>query len=162
MHPPKIGEILMDKGLLTLGQVEQVLARQLKDTRLFGQIAADTFGLDEATLCRTVAEQFLIEATHVNLATEPWDPDALRAVAAHDAWTYRALPLRYERGELLVATSIYELPNAIGLLDREVYRNYRFVIADAHVLETTIQERYAQRTRPGFDRNPDVHVNAAG
>jgi len=40
-----------------------VLARQLKDTRLFGQIAADTFGLDEATLCRTVAEQFLIEAT---------------------------------------------------------------------------------------------------
>jgi len=160
MKPAKLGELLLDKDVLSLQQVERVLARQLYDARPFGQIAADEFSIDISVVLRTLAEQLLPDAERVNLQAEPSTEEALRTLAAHDAWGHRALPLRYERGELVVATSEYELPNAIALLDREVYRDYRVVIADAHVLQQALMERYGNRGA-GF-RNRETAHHLAG
>jgi len=161
MQVPKLGEILIDQGVLTYEQVTRVLARQMYDDRPFGQIAADAFDIEERVIWQTVAEQVLMNAESVNISTETWTKEALRAISAHDAWTYRLLPLRYEHGELVIATSAYELPGALSLIEREVYDNHRIVIADAKVLEQTIAERYA--TAHGKPDKPEVPwMNGSG
>lgn len=144
MSDRKIGMLLVQRGVLSESQVQLILERQKQLHKPFGKIAHEQFGVDERDVWAAWAQQVGFFCQHVDLACEPNDPATLDVIDAQHAWQHHALPLRYESGELVVATTITDLPEAMTLLQRTLGHGspVRFVIPDRRQLEQFIIKRY--------------------
>ena len=143
MNAQRIGNILIERGLLDATQVNQVLAQQQTNSRPFGKLSAELFGLDEHDIYHALADQILSHSIQeVNLVNETIDHDCLAILSAHDAWDYLVLPLRMENHELICATTVETLPQAIGLMQRAVDMPFKFVVTEIRPLEQFIAEQY--------------------
>ena len=142
MHSESIGTFLIERGTLTGKQVAQVLARQREEHRPFGQVAEDMFGVSVSDLAEALAEQLVSKCPWINLIEEQLDEQCLNMIEARDAWESLVLPMRYEGDELLCATTMETLPNAIELIQRAVAEPFRLAIVDIRLLEQFIAERY--------------------
>ncbi|MFN3168920.1 MAG: hypothetical protein ACE37H_17870 [Phycisphaeraceae bacterium] len=138
-----IGQILIQQGVLTSEQVDLALAEQLGTETPLGRIAQDLFGVSEMSVVMALAEQVGMRSPHASLATERFDPQCLRMISAREAWDRLILPIRWEDGELLVATTIETLPAAIELLQAKLDCPYHFAIAEMRPLEEFIASLYA-------------------
>lgn len=143
MDSDLIGQILIGQGVLDAGQVEQVLLRQAEREQPFGRIAQDLFGISEGCVLSALAEQVAMRSPEASLATEHFDPQVLRLISAQDAWDRLVLPIRWEDGELLVATTEETLPAAIELLSARLDVPFHFAIAEMRPLEEFIANLYA-------------------
>ena len=137
-----LGRMLVKRGLLASGQIEEVLEQQRHDERSFARIASDLYGLDEAELWGACAAEVRYECPEVNLARETIDPSCQNVISATEAWDSLVLPLRMIDGELLCATTEETLPSALKLIQRRAAVPFRFVIAEIRPLEQFIAERY--------------------
>lgn len=142
MHAERIGSILVQRGTLTESQVKQVLARQRRDERPFGQLAEAMFRIPLSEIAEALADQILADSPSIKLVDERLDEACLGVIAAADAWEALVLPMRIEAGQLLCATTVETLPNAIELVQRSVSTPFRFAIVDIRLLEQFIAERY--------------------
>lgn len=143
MSDRKIGKILVQRGVLNGDEVEVILDVQQREHKPFGKIAYEQFGVDEREVWGAWAEQVGYFCQRVDLACEPNDPAVLDLVSAHQAWSYHALPLRYEDGELVVASTITDLPEAKTLMEQRLDgKPVRFVIPERRQLEQFIIRRY--------------------
>jgi len=97
----KLGEILLDRGLLTRPQLEQALAHTTGG-RLGETLVALGFVTPEQ-VARGMAEQFNLP--FVALRDLSFDPDAVRLLNARTARRYRAVPVACEGKKLKIATS---------------------------------------------------------
>lgn len=142
MHTDRIGSLLVDRGILTEGQVQQVLGQQVVDERPFGAIAASLFAIPLRDIAVALAEQIMMDCPYVNLVQETLDDDALGLITAKDAWDNLVLPLRIDDGTLVCATTDETLASAIELVQSNIPMPFRFVIADIRLLEQFIAEKY--------------------
>ena len=101
----RIGELLVSKGVLSPEQAEQIVREQTESSRPFGYLAEKLFGVDPKVVEQAWVDQYLSYDTVIDLTVEPVDPDALVSLSRRQAWQFRILPLRYEHGQLLAATS---------------------------------------------------------
>lgn len=138
-----IGQILIQQGVMTCEQVDQALAEQVGTEVPLGQVAQDLFGVSEMSVLMALAEQIGMRSPHATLATEQFDPQCLRMISAKDAWDRLVLPIRWDEGELLCATTIETLPAAIDLLQAKLDHPYHFAIAEMRPLEEFIASLYA-------------------
>ncbi|MEM1356323.1 MAG: hypothetical protein AAGC44_16135 [Planctomycetota bacterium] len=144
MDSDLIGQILVQQGVLTTEQVEQVVLRQTEREQPFGRIAQELFGISEACVLSALAEQVALRSPDASLATETFDPQVLRLISAKDAWDRLILPIRWDDdGELLVATTEETLPAAIELLSARLDVPFHFAIAEMRPLEEFIANLYA-------------------
>ncbi len=60
MTKKRLGELLVDEGLITEQQVQEVLAEQKKTKGLFGEILVSKSYVTESDIARTIARQFSI------------------------------------------------------------------------------------------------------
>ena len=60
MTKKRLGELLVDEGLITEEQVQEVLAEQKKTRGLFGEILVSKAYVTESDIARTIARQFSI------------------------------------------------------------------------------------------------------
>ncbi len=60
MTKKRLGELLVDEGLITEQQVQEVLAEQKKKGELFGEILVSKSYVTESDIARTIARQFSI------------------------------------------------------------------------------------------------------
>ena len=98
----QIGDILLDQGLITSGQLEQALAEQTKGEKRLGRVLIDLGIVREAELVAALARQ--LGMTFVDLADYQVDPTAAALLPEQVARRYRALPIGYQDdGRLLVA-----------------------------------------------------------
>lgn len=138
-----IGQIMIEQGVLDAEQVGQVLANQREREQPFGRIAQDLFGISEVCVLTALAEQVALRSPEASLATEHFDPQALRLISAKDAWDQLVLPIRWEDGELLCATTEETLPAAIAMLSAQLDCPFHFAIAEMRPLEEFIANLYA-------------------
>lgn len=138
-----IGQILVDHGVLTLEQVDQALAIQAEREAPLGRVAEDLFGISRLSVIEALAEQVAVRAPQASLATEQFDPQCLRMISAKEAWDRLILPIRWDRGELLCATTVETLPAAIELLQVKLDCPFHFAIAEMRPLEEFIASLYA-------------------
>ena len=148
-----IGQVLVQRGLLTREQVKRVLQAQQAEPqrRPFGLIAGELCDLDEDDLMDALADQAARRSPSTRLARERIDPGCLTLIEPHEAWDHAVLPLRIERGTLICATTYETLPAAMRLLQRRIYLPFRFVIAEIAPLEGFIAERYRYEGVPVAD-----------
>lgn len=143
----RLGEVLVARGLLTEEQRARILDVQASSGRPFGVLAEQMFGVSPRDVEQAWAEQFARGAERIDASATVPAPDALASIERRQAWQFRVLPLRFEHGELVIATDACSLPRAMRFTGWRVGSACRFVIAEPDVLSTALQTFYPM---PGF------------
>ncbi|MEO0474700.1 MAG: hypothetical protein AAF085_01845 [Planctomycetota bacterium] len=138
-----IGHILVEQGVLTPSQVDRALQVQAEREAPLGRIAEQLFDIERATVIEALAEQVVMRAPDAALANEQFDQQCLGMLSAQQAWDNLILPIRWEDGELLCATTVETLPGAIELLQQKLDCPFHFAIAEMRPLEEFIASLYA-------------------
>ncbi len=145
MPGKRIGALLMRRGLLTAEQVDAILTEQKHAHQPFGKLAHEMFGVPEREIWDAWAQQVGHLCPRVDLAVEPNDAHVLGLITSDEASRIRALPLRFEYGELVCATTVIDLPEAAATLQQRTRAPIRFVIAERMQLDRYVAQRYAAR-----------------
>ena len=100
--PKKLGERLLEQGLLTPEQLRIALELQKRTSRLLGEILLDLGFVEEAAVSslfsKDLGTSFLASLEGISV-----DPEALRLVSKTWALEHRVLPLSLEDNEIVVA-----------------------------------------------------------
>ena len=143
MENDRIGQIMIELSILSQEQVDQVLATQSEQPAPFGHVAEKMFGIGERAIHLALADQVARRAPLATLCQETFDPKALQLLSAREAWDTLVLPIRWEDGVLLCATTVETLTSAIDLLQRKYDQPYRFTLAEMRPIEEFIASMYA-------------------
>ncbi len=130
----RIGEVLIQRGVLSRPQVERVLEEQQVRHRPFGELAETLFGIDPTDIEHAWVEQYTRITRHVNVRTERVDPEAMRLIDRRQAWQFRVLPLRFDGRELMVATTADNLCRALRFVSRCLTTPCYLVLTEAQSL----------------------------
>lgn len=102
----RLGDILLDQGGVTREQLDQALALQREDPRELGEILLSLGHVTAGDLARALARRLHLDYVNIAALTpEEVDPDATRVLDEKTMRRYKALPLRVENGNLVVAMS---------------------------------------------------------
>ena len=141
----KIGEYLVQKGLITAKQLEQALAEQEKTGELLGRILTKKGWIDEKTLYRAVAERegmgFLADAEGL----EP-DPAVASYLLRSDALRYQAIPVEEKNGEVTVVLGD---PRHKDEVEKLLKRKARFLLAPPATWDALFKKVYPEHRRLG-------------
>jgi len=103
-HELRLGDILIEKGVISKEDLEQALVEQEKSGKLLGKILLNKGLIDEKELYQALAEQdgveFLEKTDHLEPATE-----ATSLFLRTDALRYHAIPVRFNDGVVEVVAS---------------------------------------------------------
>lgn len=99
----RLGEILIEKGLLTQQQLDAAVKEQQKTQEVLGQVLVRMGFISEKKMLRTLAEQQgigFIELSNIKI------PDnVVKSIPAKFAWHYKVMPVSIEGNLLTVAIS---------------------------------------------------------
>lgn len=144
MNGPKyLGELLVEKGLITPDQLESVLARQKENGKLLGEILTAEKILSEKDLKITLAEQLgldFCEPADMEIETE-----IINSISPEQAHKYRVIPVEKGENYLTVACSN---PLDIFLLDRlkrETGLAVRTAVTTEDQINRAIEKYYHER-----------------
>jgi hypothetical protein len=142
MSEIRLGQILVEGGVLSTDQVEDVLAVQERTGEPFGLLAERLFGVDPQTIEEAWASQYARLTRTVDPEIEAFDHGAAQLVTRRQAWQFRILPMRFEGRELLVATTQRHLRRALRFATNVIGLPVFFVIAEPLPLGRALCARY--------------------
>lgn len=121
-HKKRMGEILVELGLLNEAQLKSVLKEQNADPqRRLGQLVVDHGFTGEDIVAKIVAAQ--LRLPYQEIADTDVEMSAIAAVSPHVVRLHRCLPLRLEDGVLAVA--MVNPLDLIAIEDMELASRYR-------------------------------------
>ena len=109
----RLGQVLIDSGLLNAAQVEAILDRQHRTGKPFGVLAEQMYAINPEAVENAWASQYASLSQQLNLSLEAVDAKALALISRRQAWQFRILPLRFDDGELMMATTQQHLRRAL-------------------------------------------------
>jgi hypothetical protein len=138
----RIGELLVEQGTLTAGQVEEILADQRVSHRPFGDLAERLFGIHPKAIEDAWVEQYLRIAGVVNLEEETVETECLRLLSRRQAWQFHLLPMHRRDNEVHVATSAENLVRAVNFSTRGIDEPVYLLIAERTQLREFLMKHY--------------------
>ena len=138
----RLGEILINRGIITPEQCARILAAQSRTHRPFGVLAEELFDVSSKDLQEAWTHQYEQDVPRVDPRAEPLDPAAVSLVNRRQAWQFRLLPMRFEQQELLVCSTRAHLPRALNFAYKHVGPQCAFVLADPAHLGEALQTHY--------------------
>ncbi len=139
----KIGEILVEQGVLSEQQVFEVLEAQKQHRMPFGVLAERMFDVTLHSIENAWVEQYHRFTGTIDLSGEKFDNEALRVLNRRQAWQFELLPIRTEPdGEMLVAASAKRLERAVTFAANRTDRAVYFRIAEQAQLREFLQQHY--------------------
>jgi hypothetical protein len=141
--PLRMGELLVSRRLLTEHQLESILRRQTQSGKPFGVLAEEMYGIDPQVIEDTWADQYVSMAEQVNPLKQSFDPEAMNLISRRQAWQFRVLPIRFDDGALMVATTHEHLRRALRFATRIINVPCYFVIATPADLGEALCMHYA-------------------
>lgn len=144
MGKKKLGELLVDAGLIDTEQLKSALEKQRQDGKRLGDILVGMGALSENLLTGMVAEQLHIEK--VDLINTYVDADAARLIPVEVAKRYTLIPIYERGGKLHVAMTdprnMYALDDLRLITQKAVFP----VLASRSEIEKAIDVYYQQQT----------------
>ncbi|MEM9466645.1 MAG: ATPase, T2SS/T4P/T4SS family [Actinomycetota bacterium] len=133
----RLGEILVDLGLVTDDQIGAALAKGKETGRMLGDVLLDEGLITGQDLLRALAAQFGVE--FVDLDDIPIDAELVRRVPQNVARGHRAVPFATQDGVILVA-----MANPIDVVAVDDIRHLlqapvKAVMADGAQIDATIE-----------------------
>jgi type IV pilus assembly protein PilB len=141
MMPNKLlGEILQERGKVTTEQIEEALSRQRETSQLIGHILFDLGVVTERDLQEAWGTQLGRE--FVDLRQTVLSGELLGRLDGELARRHRALPIREERGVVVVAMANPLDVRALGEIANALGSPVRSVIASADELDAAVERHY--------------------
>ncbi len=138
----RLGDCLVQLGVLSEEQRGEVLAEQGSSGRPFGVLAEEMFGVPPKAVERAWALQYAELTGRVQLADERADAEVLPLIERRQAWQFQILPMRVESGELVIATTEVYLPRAMRFVGWALGMEASFVIAEEEDMLAGLNEAY--------------------
>lgn len=142
MEVLRIGEVMVELGLLSNEQVGEILREQQVLHRPFGELAERLFGLTDKQVERAWAHQYARLTRHVDPRSEKLDPEALQHVDRRQAWQFRILPMRRDGREMMVCTILEHLPRALRFGMRHFKLPCYYVLTSPAALGAMLVQHY--------------------
>lgn len=109
----RLGQILIEQGVITQRQVDQIIAEQQHTGQPFGLICERMFGIHPEAIEKAWATQYASQSRLVDPTIEPVEERAMSLVTRRQAWQFRVVPLRFDGRELMMATTQRHLQRAL-------------------------------------------------
>ena len=138
----RLGEILVIQGLLTSGELSDLLEMQKDRRRPIGLLAEELFGIEPSLIEDAWAQQYALGAEHVNPLAERVQARALVAIDRRQAWQFAILPLRFEEFDLVAATTEENLARALRFVSRCLATPCYLVLSEADALDEALGYYY--------------------
>ena len=138
----RLGDILVQQGVLTSAQVAQIAKRQRSTHRPFGALAEEVFGVDPSLVEEAWATQYTLSAEWIDPKTQAFCDSVRTIITNRQAWQFRVLPVRYDGLELMIATSPAELRRAVRFVSRCLVHPCYLVLCEDDALGQALAERY--------------------
>lgn len=138
----RLGQVLMDAGMLNAEQVAQVLERQRRDQKPFGLLCERMFGLAPEVIEEAWAQQYATVTRTIDPELEVFEPQALELISRRQAWQFRVLPIRFDDTELMLATTPMHLRRALRFASELIQVPLYIVMADAERLGQALCKHY--------------------
>jgi hypothetical protein len=138
----QIGQLLIEQGVLTAAQVEQIVQAQTTNHRPFGDLAERLFGIDPRAVEDAWVEQYIRTTGVVDLDRIKIEADALRVLNRRQAWQFHLLPLNHDDNNLNMATSSDDLIRSVNFAVRKLDDPIYFLIAERQQLREFLMKHY--------------------
>ncbi len=144
LHQPiRIGEILVERGILSAQQVFEIMQTQKQRGLPFGVLAERMFDVTVETIEQAWIDQYSRLTGEVDLRDEHVDIRVLKLINRRQAWQFEILPLRMEStGELLMAASRARLARAVTFAANRLRPIVYFRIARSDQLRSFLRKHY--------------------
>lgn len=140
-YPHRLGEILVEAGLITERQLQDAIEIQEQEPhRRLGEILNDQGVVTQETVIATLALKLGIP--HVRLKSFDIDPMAIARISAETARRYQIFPLMFYRGRLVVALSDPTDQEIIHLLRFLTGLSIEPVVATVSDIRQALTEHY--------------------
>jgi hypothetical protein len=141
--PIRIGEILIEQGVLSAQQVFEIVQAQKREGLPFGVLAERMCDVTMDAIEKAWVEQYHRFTGEIDLAQVQVDEQALRLINRRQAWQFEILPLRFEEGgELLMAASRKRLARAVAFAAARLEPVVYFRICESRQLRHFLQKHY--------------------
>jgi len=138
----RLGQLLVEHGVLSEQQVERVLARQGETGEPFGALCESMFRVDPEVIENAWAMQYATLTRTLDPRHEAFDSAALELVSRRQAWQFRVLPIRFDDRELMMATTRRHLRRALRFATNVLGVPVYLVLADALALGEALGRHY--------------------
>lgn len=139
----RIGQILIEQGVLSEQQVFEVVAAQKQEGLPFGVLAEQMFDVTVESIEQAWIEQYCRFTGTIDLHDQRVDAEALALINRRQAWQFEILPLRFEStGELLVAASRTRLARAVAFTANRLRPMVFFRVAESEQLRHFLSVHY--------------------
>ncbi|MHB9035238.1 MAG: GspE/PulE family protein [Armatimonadota bacterium] len=136
----RLGDMLVDAGVLTADQLEWALQRQKQSYKRLGQILLEANLVSEDDIAEARALQ--LEMPHVQLGEYPIPDDVARLVSESIARTYSLLPVSASNDKLAVAMSNPMDVEAIDAVQRSSRKRVEPLLASEARIMATLDQVY--------------------
>lgn len=138
----RLGDLLVQFGVLTAEQRDLVLDEQRLVGLPFGVLAENMFGVSRADIERAWGEQHAMVARQIDPRLVQVDTQVLGFVERRQAWQFRALPMRFDGEDLLVCSTRDHLVRALKFTGWRIGHPCVFVLADPRALGEALVKYY--------------------
>jgi hypothetical protein len=138
----QIGQLLVEQGVLSQQQVQQVLELQRVSHRPFGDLAERLFGIDPRAVEDAWVEQYLRTVGVIDLDEQSLDTECLRLLNRRQAWQFHTIPMNREDGNLNVTTCPEQLVRAVNFSTRKFDEPVYFLLAERAQLREFLMKHY--------------------
>lgn len=138
----KIGELLVNQGVMSYEQVEEILDAQKRSGRPFGDLAERMFGIQPEAVEQAWIEQYLSYETAIDIDSQHIDIEVLKIINRRQAWQFRIIPMRQNETEVVAVTSKEFLRRAVNFAWRQMKDPVYFLVARRPQLEDFLMRHY--------------------
>lgn len=139
----RIGQILIEQGVLSEQQVFEVLQGQRVRGEPFGVLAERMFDVTVESIENAWVEQYCRLTEPIDLDQQRIDTEVLHLINRRQAWQFEILPLRYEQtGELLIAAARSRLARAVTFVANRLRPQAYFQISHSEQLREFLRRHY--------------------
>jgi hypothetical protein len=142
MQRIRIGEILVEQGVLNERQVTHILNVQRSVNRPFGDLAERLYGIDARAVEDAWVEQYVRFAGEVDLNEIEADKECLRLINRRQAWQFHIAPVEWQDDQLGLATTAEGLVRAVNFASRKFDAPVYFMIARKEQLKQFLMKHY--------------------
>ncbi|MBP8950921.1 MAG: Flp pilus assembly complex ATPase component TadA [Armatimonadetes bacterium] len=143
----RIGQMLIEKGLITEDQLNEALKTQQQTTQMLGEILVDLGYVQRAAFFETLAEQMGV--SYVDLTAQAADPKVATLVPQEVATRHQAIPIA--RGDGCIRVAMAEPGDVMAADDLKMHlqQNIEPLLADPDAIKRAITKAFEQPAAGG-------------
>lgn len=137
-----MGEILIDRGILSETQRDQVLRAQRGTNRPFGELAEKMFDVTQQEIEKVWAEQYGSIAEWLDPAAVDIPDHVLCVLSGRQAAQFAMIPIRYDGRSLVLCTTPQQLPRALRFASATFGAECTLALCETEQLGEALRRHY--------------------